>query len=91
MIIDAILDELNDPEHTADVHRSKPHGLGWTFTEDEERRIKKACKGAVAYMRNYGKGKRTQMIDLKHYAYKWTEEELQALQEEKNCKKNGKN
>lgn len=81
---DIILDELNDS-------RCKPHGLGWAFTEDEERRIKRACKGAIAYMRNYGKGKQTQMIDLKHYAYKWTEEELQELQQEKNCKKNGKN
>lgn len=87
MIIDAILDELDELNEP----RCKPHGLGWTFTEDDERRIKKACKGAIAYMRNYGKGKQTQMIDLKHYAYKWTEEELQELQQEKNCKKNGKN
>lgn len=48
--------------------------LGWSFTEDDERRMRKAQTEALAFMRTYGKGRRPYMIDLTHYVHsEWTE------------------
>lgn len=41
--------------------------IGWTYTEEDERQIKRACRGAIAFMRNYGKGERSPMVNLKYY------------------------
>lgn len=52
----------------------KQCNLGWTFTEDEERRMRKAQTEALAFMRTYGKGRRPYMIDLSRYTHgEWKE------------------
>jgi hypothetical protein len=41
--------------------------LGFQFSKADEIKIKLACISARNFMRNYGKGKRMQMVDLRHY------------------------
>lgn len=50
------------------------------FTDKEELMIERAKEQAVEYMKSYGKGNRTSMIDYSHYAnsnYRHEEKEQQ--------------
>lgn len=41
--------------------------MGFTFTDEQLRRMDAACESAAAYMRKYGRGKRTPLIDYRNY------------------------
>lgn len=49
-------------------------GLGWSFTEQEERLMAHNCKCANDFMQKYGKGKKPFKIDKSHYEPGVTEE-----------------
>lgn len=41
--------------------------LGWTFTELEEIRMRRAIREANEFMETYGKGRKPYMVDKSHY------------------------
>ncbi len=54
-------------DKTTDYPKLVKYKLGWTFTEDEERAMERACKSAAKYMETFGQAPRQPMIDLRHY------------------------